>query len=326
MEQQTQRRRRRETAETPIKYGVGGWLAKPPRDPITALHFVGRGFEIALDPAMNEFRIGRAFPPDVDVHVPFGIVSRQHATLRRDGEGLRVSDGGSQNGTSTAYLNEQRTWRHIANQEGPKLHAGDRLYLGSIQARALDDRGRQLVELLSRWMPRENYRAVDAAVEAILVQRPLVLNDTRAKYVEELARGIHALSDRREFPFTVIEKPPGLPRTFDKVFTRAGCGVVFIDLWKTPKLPRRFLEALLSKHYHLWPMFVGHTEELDLDLRVALSRGQHVPHYQPIEISFPEEVRERFCQENPIETPRPPARRRPARTSGRKPKLQKRDR
>ncbi len=48
MEQQTTRRRRRETAETPIKYGVGGWLAKPPRDPITALHFIGRGFESHL--------------------------------------------------------------------------------------------------------------------------------------------------------------------------------------------------------------------------------------------------------------------------------------
>ena len=326
MERQTTRTRRRETAEMPIKYGVGGWLAKPPRAPITALHFIGRGFEVPLDPTMNEIRVGRAFPPDVDVHIPFGIVSRQHATLRRDSEGLRVTDGGSQNGTSTAYVDEQRTWRHTANQQGPKLHAGDRLYLGSIQARALDDRGRQLVELLSRWMPRENYRAVDAAVEAILVQRPLVLND----YSRQVRGGAGARDPRALGPARVpvyrdreaTRTPARVRQGLHEGRLRGRVHRPVEDAQAPAPLPRSApIEALPP----LADVRRAHGGAGSRPARCVVPRSTR-PALRADRDQLPEEVNERFCQENPIVTPRPAARRRPAKTSGRKLKPRKRDR
>lgn len=66
-------------------------------------------------------RIGRH--PDADILLDDVTVSRQHAEMRRSGEGFVVADAGSLNGT---YLNRRRV-------EEASLHDGDELQIGKFR-------------------------------------------------------------------------------------------------------------------------------------------------------------------------------------------------
>ncbi len=66
-------------------------------------------------------RIGRH--PDADILLDDVTVSRQHAEMRRRGEGFVVADAGSLNGT---YLNRRRV-------EEAALHDGDELQIGKFR-------------------------------------------------------------------------------------------------------------------------------------------------------------------------------------------------
>ena len=248
------RRRRKITQE--MRVGVGGVLIPALHDAITSLRFLRRGFDVGLDPNKTELRVGRAFPPDVDVYMPFDSISRAHAVLRREGPALWVEDLGSHNGTAIA----PRGWNFYRSTSA-LINVGDRVQFGAVETMALDERLRGVSKTLERWICPNAFDEVDAALDAVIDQRMLVLRWRKANEVLELAEAIHGGSSRRGFPFTRLEKPVGSPEAVDKLLTRAGCGVLFIDLYAHPKLPQRFLDALFSDKYHIWPIVVADSYE-----------------------------------------------------------------
>jgi pSer/pThr/pTyr-binding forkhead associated (FHA) protein len=64
--------------------------------------------------------IGRSHESDIVIPERYGRVSKQHCAIRRNMDGIEVTDVGSSNGT---YLNQHAVSR-------TNLHHGDVLYLG----------------------------------------------------------------------------------------------------------------------------------------------------------------------------------------------------
>jgi hypothetical protein len=78
-----------------------------------------RGSRIALD--TDEVLIGRH--PESDIFLDDVTVSRRHAVVTRAGDGFRVADAGSLNGT---YVNQERV-------DDTDLHDGDEVQVGKFK-------------------------------------------------------------------------------------------------------------------------------------------------------------------------------------------------
>jgi hypothetical protein len=102
------------------------------------LRLVSSGQTVALDPARNEFLVGRPDPvsgttPEIDLG-PFDAnrtLSRRHAKILRDGAQYFVrEDNATTNGT---YLNGERLQTAVA----VPLKSGDMLRFGSIEVEVI---------------------------------------------------------------------------------------------------------------------------------------------------------------------------------------------
>jgi hypothetical protein len=266
----------------PPVFGVGGYLVPAPYGPITCLRPLTRGFEVQLEPSKKEIRIGRAYPPDVHAHLPFASVSWVHATLfREDDQNLRVFDEGSKNGTVILHRGglPQRIWQH---EGGGVLQVGHRLCLGEVEMMPLDDRLQHAAHTVTEWLPPDDHRGADAALGAVIDTAPLVIPHSDRDAVLPLLRVLHAASSRRTFPLTCIDVMPTELGGLDETFTRAGCGMLVVDLRRRRRVPPQFAEALFSPKYHLWPVFVGQSLK-----RVYKLFGEHRRQGQPWELPRP---------------------------------------
>src|SRR5215218_4845083 len=89
-----------------------------------------RSFSITRDVTV----IGRR--EDCDLRIPLGDISRKHARLIREPEGMRLEDFGSSNGT---YLNGQRVEREAMLQAGDSIQVGPVVFVLQIDGHPADD-------------------------------------------------------------------------------------------------------------------------------------------------------------------------------------------
>ena len=135
--------------------------------------------------------------------------------------------------------------------------AGECLTVRGELALALDEPTRQLVDPLTEYCGLGALGDVDAALEAVLWRRPIILRGSRAGDVVDLARTIHEHSIRKGFPFTEVSTVPTTDTAIEALCTKAGCGTIFLDLTQPVELPRTFLRHLFSDHFHLWTLAVA---------------------------------------------------------------------
>jgi len=89
-----------------------------------------RSFSITRDVTV----IGRR--EDCDLRIPLGDISRKHARLIREPEGMRLEDFGSSNGT---YLNGQRVEREAMLQAGDSIQVGPVVFVLQIDGQPADE-------------------------------------------------------------------------------------------------------------------------------------------------------------------------------------------
>ena len=121
-------------APTPVRNTAAAATITQPPPARIALRVTGAGQTLALDPARNEFLIGRPDPvsgavPDIDLGSFDGnrTLSRRHARLLRDGGQYFVrEDHTTTNGT---HVNGTRLQTGVS----VPIQPGDKLYFGSIE-------------------------------------------------------------------------------------------------------------------------------------------------------------------------------------------------
>lgn len=138
---------------------------------------------------------------------------------------------------------------------------GERFAVRGEPVLALDEPTRQLVEPLTAYCGLGAFGDVDAALEAVLWRRPIILHGARAEDVVELARTIHDHSIRKGFPFVEVKGVPTTDAAIEALCTQAGCGTIFLDLTQPVELPETFLRHLFSDHFHLWTLAVASSAE-----------------------------------------------------------------
>jgi len=138
---------------------------------------------------------------------------------------------------------------------------GDRFMVKGLTVLALDEPTYQLVQPLTVYCGIGAHDDVDSALAAILWRRPILLHGSRSEDVLGLAREIHEHSTRRGFPFTQVDTVPTNDAAIEALCTQAGCGTVFLDLTQPLELPRAFVRALFSEHFHLWTIAVAAAED-----------------------------------------------------------------
>ncbi|MGB3828620.1 MAG: FHA domain-containing protein [Ornithinimicrobium sp.] len=89
----------------------------------TALLMVLRGPNTGARFLLDDEEVGSGRHPESDIFLDDVTVSRRHAVFVREGEGYRVRDVGSLNGT---YVNRQRIDEAL-------LHAGDEVQIGKFR-------------------------------------------------------------------------------------------------------------------------------------------------------------------------------------------------
>jgi len=224
----------------------------PPHGPVTALRVIGQGFDVKLDPERTEQVIGRARPPQVDIHLPEPSVSRRHALIRRIPDGLEIIDCDSRNGVGVPKIGLTRTY---PRSDHVVATVGSRFVLGSVQLLALDDLTHRLVPCLATHLGRDAEDDIDRALEAVTCSRMLVLRSARTDQYRDLCRTLHAHSIRRSHPFTRIAKPAS-DKACDEVCARAAWGTLFVDMSRPFLLPLELARNLLSQRFHLWTVIV----------------------------------------------------------------------
>src|SRR4029079_5409252 len=88
------------------------------------------------------------------------------------------------------------------NPPGESIVGKDNLVLG------LDEPTYQLIRPLTDYCGIGSHRVIDCALAAILWRHPLILNCSCSEEVIDLARTIHAHTNRKEFPFTLVNVVP----------------------------------------------------------------------------------------------------------------------
>ncbi len=218
-----------------------------------------------------------------DVVLPDESISRDHAEIRREGEGYRVVDNGSTNGTFVGS----------ARVSDAFLSPGDVLGLGKVQLRFIPREAR--AELL----PSENQRFGEVLGRSLamrkifgLVERvsatdvTILLDGETGTGKDLIARAIHRASSRAGGPFVVVDCGAVAPSLIESelfghergaftgahqrrkgAFELADGGTIFLDEIGElpPDLQPKLLRVLESHQLRR----VGGTETVEMDIRVV---------------------------------------------------------
>lgn len=246
---------------------------------VTVVEGPDHGLEAELG---DEVTVGTSEAATVRLSDP--TVSRLHLSLRREGEGLRVRDLGSKNGTFVGAL---------------RLHdgavaAGTHLRLGSTEIklgirpglvrRAVWDGGNHLGELVGGSSAMHQLFAAMMKV-AGTESRVLLLGESGTGK-ELVARTLHSLGRRREGPFVVVDAAAmagtliedelfghvrgaftGAVEDHPGAFERAHKGTLFLD--EIGDLPLALQAKLLRVLEEGSVQRLGDTRRVDVDVRVV---------------------------------------------------------
>lgn len=205
-----------------------------PRSPVTSLRWFGRGDPpLLLSAGRRSFTIGSG---GCDLVVPRAAstqVAALHATLTREGTGLRVIDHDSVHGTYRAL----RGPRVVAMQ----VEAGDVFWLGDVALLAMDDGLEELRGQVAWCVGLDRHVAIDEAIETIAEGRPLVLHGPRGTDAARLARAIHGVGPQRRGRF-VAATAAELPQV-----ERGESATVFLDLEQVRRLPAYYAARLFER-------------------------------------------------------------------------------
>ncbi|MFK7986811.1 MAG: sigma 54-interacting transcriptional regulator [Sandaracinaceae bacterium] len=155
----------------------------------------GRSFE----PSGATLSIGTG--PDNDAVLTDPTVSRYHLELTRAGDGIRVIDLGSSNGT---YVGHTRIERAVVSP-GARVDLG-RTVLQLSDGAPRTEQATQRVEVAGVVARSEAMqRALSTAVQLAKSEVPVLLQGETGTGKEVLARAVHERSARKDGPFVVVD-------------------------------------------------------------------------------------------------------------------------
>lgn len=267
------RRRRRVTDQMPIgPFGIPPFHAEA----TAALRFIGRGFSVALDPAKAIEVLGSAYPPEVDVHLPFPSIHRRHAVIRRP-----LAEG-----TTALFVERADPACAVGLLHGNyfidesaefPVRRSDRFRIGDVDVMCLGESAAGLEQPLAKY-GASTHNAIDDLLKAVETFSPIVL-EASTRTAHEVAELLHHGTQKRGRPFFV---PGSLARRkghVDALLREADCGTVFVREHVLAGAPEEFLSALLDKDdYHVWPIFVVDDLKSFWVRAGARSRARVLPH------------------------------------------------
>ena len=229
-------------------------LDLPPPDAIVALQVVGEGCELRLSPQQQNFALGSAPPPAVDLCLSGKkYVSEKHAFLSRRGNTLTVTDNRSRNGTFFGGYRDSYG----------EVKAGQVFRVADVKLLALDERLRQLRTRLRWWLGYEAEAQLDQALTDVVDEEAsglLLLGPAECEQ-RQLAETIHRHSARRNAGFVVAEPPLKSQTEEVALLKRARGGTVFLDLDHVR--PLQFLVGqLFGSTYRVRPIVAARTQKL----------------------------------------------------------------
>lgn len=228
-------------------------LDLPPPDAIVALQLFGEGSELRLSPQQQNFALGSAPPPAVDVWLSGKkYVSEKHAFLSRRGNTLTITDNRSRNGTFFAGYRD--TYGEVK--------AGQTFRVADVKLLALDERLRQLRKLLRWWLGYEAHAQLDQAVIDVADEESpgLLLLGPPDCDPRQLAEMIHRHSARRNARLVVAEPPLRSRAEEVALLKSARGGTVFVDLDDVRPM-QFFATHLFSATYRVRPIVAARTRK-----------------------------------------------------------------
>lgn len=203
--------------------------------------YAGTGRELIRTPVRPlPFRIGRL--PALELTLPSGSVSQQHAEIYRQGAGLWVRDLDSTNGT---FLNRRRVSGPALLEDGDILHFADQEFRLVLRALPQDEPSSGTMQLSQVELPqrligsaRQLRRLLDERAILCLYQPIVRLEDGEVIAHEALCRGVLAELPRAPSDLLVLAASVGLERELSRVFRRcavdgsaelAGAGPIFYN-------------------------------------------------------------------------------------------------
>jgi len=235
-------------------------LDLPPVDAVTALLMVGRNIELPLSPRKQDFKVGSAQPPEVDITVrslrspDVEHVSRVHVMIYRKHNHLWLVD---QRSTSGLWIDDRR-------ELAAERRAGQSFRVGDVTLLCLDEALRLLRPGLHWHLGLSAFDLVDHTLEILSDGKPmpLVLIAPLGSEPRALAEAIHQGSGRSALPF--IELDPALTgRPEQTAFLAMASGsTVYVDLTRITKLSAYFVAELFGSTFHVRPIFVAPSLEI----------------------------------------------------------------
>lgn len=207
-------------------------LRRAPPSPIVALGWFGRGLApLPLAPSASRWTLGAG---TADLVVPRQIstkISRHHATISRTPTGLVISDAGSKNGLAATPGGARVP--HL------ELTASQVAWLGDLGLQALSAPALRLREQLAWRIGLTAHPRVDAELERLCADHPLLLVSPVASDAVGLAREVHAAGPRRDNPLVVgTDRAPSLDDALG--------GTVVLPLDTVGPLAAQYVQRLLD--------------------------------------------------------------------------------
>lgn len=217
----------------------------------TSPDFAGNTFDLFL----GEFSVGRA----EDCHLSFDepSVSRQHATLSVDAEGVRVFDNGSNNGT---FVNGKRV-------RDAMLKSRDEVAFGTVTTRFIASQDEFLVDTRQGQLPGENSQRARGRVWESVRSHPygLPILVSGVLMVATAVVALHVVSDRATGPAADVKS--------DKVFQYFLDGIEAFKArqWDQAEEQFKILKGLDSSHIETLEYLdaIGEERRAENDMKLA---------------------------------------------------------
>lgn len=223
----------------------GGWFEGT--DVVTALEIYGTGVTFELPREQKTFTIGAS--ADRDIALPDKFLSALHCVLDRRGNGLRVHDQGSYNGTFFAGRRENTF----------DLRPGDTFTAASVRFLAMNDEMRAAMPVFGDLIGTDEG---DEAGGGRKDSSDLVLVATSGTHVlitgdpgsgqALLARTIHGISLLRGRPLVELDSLPEDRRQQRAIIDRASRSTLVITIGvKSPVMDAAFVSMVFSPSFHI---------------------------------------------------------------------------
>lgn len=220
-------------------------------DPVTWIHIAGTAHHFELPPNLRRITIGSS--SDCDIVVPSEYMSRQHCTIERRFDCIRIHDH-SKNGT---FVADRRVL-----EEPKDVRPGEMFAAGGVTFLALNDEMRRAYPILSDildWELETSLVPIDTGwptpsqvIRLASGNDHLLIAGDRGCDQERLARAIHSISPMRKRGLVWITSVPKDRGEQKELLVRASRTTLVLTIDdKMPVMDEAFRTSLFSTSYRI---------------------------------------------------------------------------